>query len=557
MSQLTTRINTTAAKFPLRPVSQGRTIIVPQAENYYETGTGSPDLAQNNSRGIPTFLYAQDVLPTAAGYKSVGYIKRVLPIASYPAAEIPRFTFAVNNNIGLVASQATRILITYVIADGSAGVYQLTNAGTWLGIANVPNVDFAVPTVATVSGITYICFTRTGFAPSVFRWQLGSLVPVVLTSLAAFQGITAASGYMIAWYQATIAWSSVVSPTDFTPSLITGAGGGAVQECESDIQFCVPVQNGFLIITKGRTIAATYSGNPRYPFNFKVLQGGNGLQFLDSPNHYQITTGTEANFVYAYNSAGLQQVSLVRVSDYLPEVTDFLSGDTFDTFDTSTYSFGIVSRLFTNQRGPKKVTLVGNRYLVISYSTVAQAIPSGVNAPYLNTPIFDTALVVDTAMDRFGKINFQHIDCFELILAGFAGEPYPGIGTVENPLGLMRFVAPDSSVYSVSTNPVDPALIAPMKGVIIFGKFQLSRQNLFHLQEVDVEEVQQDNLVVIDWPTIDGKNTLPPVTGTDVDITSKQRVTLFREPGLNHTVGIVGAFDVNTVVLKFYSAGRR
>ncbi len=556
MSQLVTRINTTAAVFPLRPVSQGRTVMVPQVDTYYETGTGSPSLSQDNSRGIPTILFAQDVVPTAAGYKSVGYRQTHSIPPGVPATDIPRFTFQVSQTLPLTDSQVTRILITYQPATGNAGVYQLTDSA-WLGIASIANVPLDKPiSVATVNGVTFICFPQNVGAPGIaYYWQYGSLTPVTLTGLANFQGILAASGYMISWFKTSIAWSSVVDPTDFTPSLITGAGGGAVQEAEADIKFCVAVQNGFLIITEGRTIAATYSGNPRYPFNFKTLEGAGGIQFLDSPPHYQISQCADANFVYAYNTSGLQQMGLARAQDVFPEVTDFLSGNIFDTFDTSTYAFGIIKRLDANQRGPKKITLAGNRYLVISYSVQGRVQPTSAAPPYFNTPIFDTAIIIDTALDRYGKISFDHIDCFNLNFDGFGS---PGILTVEAPLGLLRLVGTDGAVYAVTLNPEDPELIAPMKGVVVFGKFQLSRQNLFHLQQVDIEEAtDQSNLVVIDYPSIDGKNTLTPVTGTDVDITSAQRTTLFREPGINHSVGFVGVFDLNSVVLTFYNAGRR
>lgn len=74
-----------------------------------------------------------------------------------------------------------------------------------------------------------------------------------------------------------IAWSSLIDPTDFTPSLVTGAGGGAVQGAKGDIVCCVSHTIGLVIYTNQNAVAAPTSGNARYPFNFRELVASGGI----------------------------------------------------------------------------------------------------------------------------------------------------------------------------------------------------------------------------------------------------------------------------------------
>jgi hypothetical protein len=85
-----------------------------------------------------------------------------------------------------------------------------------------------------------------------------SLVAVTLTGLVAADilGVVGVSGYLIAWTKSVIAWSSLLSPTDFTPSLATGAGGGSVQGARGDIVVCLAHTVGFVVYTNQNAVAA-------------------------------------------------------------------------------------------------------------------------------------------------------------------------------------------------------------------------------------------------------------------------------------------------------------
>ena len=144
-------------------------------------------------------------------------------------------------------------------ADGKV-YYSYDPYYNWTLAQTIPSIAGARPTTAIVNGTTYVYFARVGCY--YFDFSANQLVAQTLTGLTASSilGITSAVGYMIAWDQASVAWSSLVTPTDFTPSLVTGAGGGSVQGAKGAIVACVPHTTGFIVYTNQNAVAAPGSG---------------------------------------------------------------------------------------------------------------------------------------------------------------------------------------------------------------------------------------------------------------------------------------------------------
>ncbi len=238
---------------------------------------------------------------------------------------------------------------------------------------------------------TYIYYAATGCLRYDQTTKL--MVPVTLIGLDPTQvlGITSSFGYMIAWSATTIAWSSTLNPLDFTPSLVTGAGGGNINDISGSIVMCVPISGGFLVFCEKNVVSAKYTGNIRFPFIFKELANAGGIETQD-----QISTGSGTGDIYAWTSVGLQKLSLTLCEDVFPEATDFLAKLIFEDFDEVTLSF-----TETALGSPLNIRLsfIAQRFLVISYGTTL--------------PTYTHAIVYDEAFKRWGKIKWPHRDVFQ------------------------------------------------------------------------------------------------------------------------------------------------
>ena len=74
--------------------------------------------------------------------------------------------------------------------------------------------------------------------------------------------------------------------------------------------------------------------------------------------------------------------------------------DYWDSYSNTVITSEIVSSLVVGTEFPTKVTLISNRWLVLSYQVNQQNIG------------FSHALVFDIALKRWGKLKQDHVDCF-------------------------------------------------------------------------------------------------------------------------------------------------
>lgn len=502
MAQRDYTIELKEPRIPMLSEQQERTII------------GGSEKARAGNTGRPALYYAHNVMPTLKGLDSVGF-EEVVP------AVIPATTTLSDARI-VYSSSRVRL---YMAWDSEGRAYDLEEGETtWTQLADTTpstfdtSFDINNVTLGRVNGITYIWYKGVGCF--IYDSTLHQLTSVTLggISIADTLGITASSGYLVAYTSSATAWSSTIDPTDFVPSTLTGAGGGNVAGIGGDIKYAVPNTLGILYYSDTNVIAATYSGNVQYPFKYRPVDNSAGGISLD-------LIAYEANSAaqFAFTKAGLQSITSQKAINILPEVTDFLAGERFEDFDEATKLL-TVTELSSAMK--KKIKFVAQRYLVVSY---------GIDA-------FTHAIVYDTALERLGKLKVTHVDCLEYIGA-----------QVEIAKQSLAFLAKDGTMRWVNFARNDVST-----GVAIFGKFQYTRNRTITLQGVEIETIKTGaSLEVTDLVSYDGKTTPDQVVGTLKESAAGVRKYHFLSSASNHSLLLIGQFQLTTLFILYTLHGRR
>lgn len=507
MAQITYRANLSAKSFPFLSENLGQTVIVPQYDNTYNRQLTNPE-DMDRDAGIPQIYYGHNIMPSVAGIQSVGYT----PITVSAAITL--------QNIWLLRNDTGDKI--YMARDASASLWVLIG-GVWVS-KGAFGTNTSLITIAYVGGITYVHVQNHGCLQ--YDFGLGVFIPVTLTALVvvgvgAIIGICASSGYLLAWNASTVAWSSLTDPTDFTPSLETGAGSGSVESARGAITFCVPHFLGFVAYTTDNAVFALFTSNATYPFQFKEIVDSGGLSSLSL-----IAQDTNTGDHYVYTTSGLQRITVSGTQAYLPEVTDFVAGRLFEDYDETT---GIFSTQNLTTTMAKRISLVADRYLIISYGVT--------NLTH--------AIVYDTAHKRFGKLKIPHVAVFEYQI--------PSALAIEIPRQSIGFLQVDGTIKILDFSTSS----ALSSGVLLLGKYQFIRQRLMQLDTITLENLRVGatfSLGVLS--ALDGKN---PVAVTPYLAASNnlQRKYTCRTVGVNHSLLLKGAFSIVSLILQFSAHGKR
>lgn len=504
MAQQVYRANLSAKTFPFLSENWGRSVIVPGPDNTYNFKVASPE-DQDKDAGIPQIYYCHNVLPFGQGFQAIGFNTITSPIPGKTFATQFLLRDAQDNKVYLGLTTDWNLYISY----GLTWVYKMTlPPGSYL-------------TTAYVSGKTYIW--AIGVGCYYYDFSTAAFVSVTLTGLtvATILGIAPSFGYLIAWTKNSVAWSSTSDPTDFTPSLTTGAGGGGVEGAKGAITVCLPHTLGFMVYTTSNVVVAMYSGNARYPFQFReiVNSGGCASQELVS---YDANTGNH----YAYTTSGMQLISTQAGQTVFPELTDFISGQLFEDFDESTLTFSSTALLTTMA---KKLTVVADRYIVLSY---------GISS-------LTHALVYDMIQKRWGKLKIPHVDCFEFQLTN------PGV--FEIPKQSLAFLQADGTIKIASFS----LTASSASGCILLGKYQYVRARLLQLDQIDIENVHSSNFSLKVLTALDGKNGVFTTPTAGPGSVGLQKSYYTRAIGMNHSILCLGNFNLASLVLTFNVHGKR
>lgn len=528
MSQVVYRGNLSAKSFPLLTDFQGRTVIVVGNDNTFNRSlTSSEDV--DKDVGVPVMYYCHNVLPAPYGFSSVGYEQ--LLAKSYPAVTDFKGAKLIRTNALSAVENGPRVYFSPK-ANGECFMFAL-GATVWSVVGTtVPGVTASTNvTYASLQGITYIYFSNIGCYK--YDSVSNTLISVTLTGLEPTKilGVTTYQGYMVAYDSTSVYWSSILdidhttNSVDFVPSLLTGSGNIRPEGARGPITVVLPATFGIAIYTTSNIVSAVYSGNSRYPFNFKEVVASGGCT-SDTLVTFDSNTGNQ----YAYTTSGMQTVTATSTQTSFPEITDFLAGQNFEDFDEVTQTF---AQTILTSPMKKKLTSIADRYLIISYGITE----------------LTHAIVYDMTQKRYGKLKFTHVDCFEY--------EYLDPSQADAPRRSIAFLKTDGSV-----NIVNPSVTyAKSKGVILLGKFQYARSRTLTLEGIEIQTVHpKQSAVVYDLKSDTGGTleSVDKILAFEVSQAGQsQRVYKVHSTGVNHSILIIGGFFLASIVLVFHVHGRR
>lgn len=498
------RANLASAIFPFETTLQGRTVIIPGVDmNYnYIDQIGEPI----RDRGVPQVFYLHNVLPTPQGYQAIGYAPKIAPL-------VGASDFDTVHSLDYTNTAVARFLL--VPSAGKNYVFDAT-VGVWVSVN--PQTAGSLPqnvlvTSGHVNGASLFFYAYTGMYFYDETAKTISAQSLTGVTVSAILGMVCASGYNIVYDEkGNISWSSATDPSDFTPSLITGAGGGVVQYCKGNVRFAVPLNDGFLLYCERNIVSARYSGNINFPWVFTEVKGSAGVESIEHVSY----TG-DVPYHFAWTAAGIMQITADSASLAFPEASTFLSALIFEDFNESTIVF---TQEFLSFHLFLKVAFIAKRYLILSYGKT--------------NGVYTHALVYDNLLARWGKIKYTHVKCFEWTvpnlfgaitygqLSGVSygelydttyGELSVSVNLYEQPSKNIAFMQQDGTIVTVNMDLSE----STANGVLLIGKFQMSRNRWIGLQMVDISNTQLgNNFSAYGIVTYDGV-TFEPATSLTAD----------------------------------------
>lgn len=429
--KITYRGNLASQSFPFLSTQQPLTVIYGAQDqaftrSYVEKNIPDRDL------NVAQAYYVENCLPTVQGFLSVGFDKVTNFITDLGAFQ----AFQVDLPSGEVGYLINTILGLYLATESSSD---------WVGFLVKTSPSSRI-SVCKCQGVTYICVANEGV------WKINSsniAEAVTLTGLdmTTIIFLSSYSGYLLASQEDSFLWSSVTDPTDFTPSLATGSGGGTVEAAKGNITGLYPTASGVFISCEFNIVYAAYSNNDRYPFVLREIPDVGGVASSDQAAYSDLS-----DQLYVYTSSGLQSVTpSAGGQQVFPEATDFLQTGILEYYDFIT---GKV--LSTQSSSPLvvKLTQVADRYIVISFGET--------------TSNMSGSIVYDTAIKKWGRIVYPHVVCF----SGHV------VGDKTNAV-LSQFSFMDTTGEISVLNPH----AASVNGVVLLGKFNYVRQKFLRLSK--------------------------------------------------------------------------
>jgi len=540
MAQIPYRGNLSSAIFPMSLAKAGRSVINPRVDQNFDRRVDPPGMM--GDPGIPQAIYLENVLPTANGYQSVGY----KPIAAG--------NLAAGNIVAVlkVTAPFTSVLLQESLlvfySDGS--IRWKTPLTGWSAVSI--SGTYSAPTPGTAMSwaiVRGVCYIHIG--AELYTFNAGTLLNITATLTGITMGnvsaITGSYNYLIICKYDKVYWSSTTTPTDFVPSLVSGAGSEAVTANGTWINFARPHLSGFIIFTLTNAIFVSYTGNRSYPWKFREIQESGGFEIGTLSQN----TTNNATYYGITSSGQIQAVGPDRAELIGPEVTDYLERNiVYDVFTTGTASFTQAkdTNLTQANQFQRSITFVADRYLILSYSN------SQTNSSFI--PRYRFAIVYDTLLRRYGKLKVDHSAIIEFEATG----EILFINSSGNTVRKLYF-----DIYDQDLTNADTSLRYQHAGVLVLGKFQERRGTLITLEQIEVESPQaatviSPSTVVFSLkllPSLKGKLFDAAVTPYYDATASSDNLRVYRAHtiGVNVSLLLEGAFDLNTIAMDFVSDG--
>lgn len=566
-----TKIALNAARFPLVSTKGSRAVFVPGLDSAPRTPRafmGSEDSADYNMAQV---LYMENVMPLAEGYRSAAVSQSVAPVSG-----------AVSFDQALILRDDQETPTLYVPAggdnfmyrDGLATWFASPCAAIWLDTpaAGSTNTWATAPvTSATVSGMTFVCYGRVRGATldySIHLWDqtafaLGAgyaKLANVPFAAGTIDGISASNGYLIMWSGLEVAWAGYDIATEkfdfalYANGEFTGSGRAIPEDVRGPITAITRLPGGFIIFTTKNAVSATYnSANTAQAWAFKEVANAGGVESVE-----QLSNVSSLGSAYAYTTTGLQRISLNSAEPAYPEIADFLAERSIERYVAGT---GALTKQEYSTELRSKLTVVGNRYLVVSYGAPGAA-------------SYEYAIIVDLALQRMGKIKVDHVDAFEfgdqsqtagLTYAGAAAITYASMsatsyadtgGAPVTPVTyaphLLSFLQRDGRV--MLANWAYDARAATDAGVIILGRVQLTRGRNTQLNRIELEG--PENAVVRITPSYDGYTLQAPVPMVPVVTAPGYLIVGTMLDCKNFNIEVTGTFALTTLIFEGLPSGQ-
>lgn len=555
MGQIAYRGNLSSATYPMTISDGGRTVIVPGPDNNYDRRVDPT--GQQLDAGIPQALYLENVMPTSNGYQSVGYWNPTVPmtvpsLGAYIVQVVD--VRATENFVGpSLYDFNVRNVPLYIWSDGSftSGPYGtgvVTFSGTAISgagvysIAVVRGVCYLYYSSATVKEL-YTVEVAAGFASSLTLTNItASVLPASFLSTDDIISICGTNNYLVAHNNTTAYWSSTTTPTDFTSSLVSGAGQIDPNNADDALIYAKETLNGFYLYAQNNILYAQYTGNARYPFKFVAVTNSTGLFSGKRWEFYgQVDTG--GHYVIEKNKTIklMQQNETVPIA---PDVSDFLSRNPVQellNYSTNTFTAQVV------ETEVPSIYVHMNRYILLSVN--------GTNNTGVQTEKYTHVIVFDMHLRRYGRLKLDHTFMF------CVWAPNEVIGFVNKQTSTISYLNFD--ILGNASAPFTLLAPAAISAALLLGKFQYVRSRFLKLEEIEIEGPQNTAIVPSPnfscalFPSLDGRNLMPGEPLTASYLSGGVAKFPCHRTAQNISVLLKGAFNVNTLQLRFTPAGDR
>ena len=571
MAQSVFRLNVTASQFPFLSDQAGTSVIVPNQDTYYVKPNQFTGETADKNIGIPQFLFIENCMPTSYGMSSVGFDNATNPF--------PGGLTDADQLIYLRSRTGRRYLLNFNRTNGNVWIYS-PEVARWIYVLYISESDSRCY-IAMVKGRCFFYFKGTtvlfefdGFNTGTELFEFFAMTGVGgISDLSTMIGITGTNNFLI-FFNGTYLFYTIPpdgygTVPDFTPSLgETGAASETPSVLKGVMRICLPTQDGFYIFTSTNIVAAFYSGNIKFPWTYRELEGSSAINSLDA-----IAMDQDCYPKYAYTTEGLIKIGKTNCIPVHVEASEFMGNSIYEYFDWP--SREIVRRQLTQ---PMRISMayVSSRWLVISYGAQGE--------------IFSHAILWDEHLKRWGKIQRNHARVIQwygvpatlpstfgytyqqlldlnwtyqdllnmemtyAMLGGLEVEGEPDIALEYKSLGFIT----DTGVMQVVN--FDLGRVTD-ESVAILGRLQFTRSSRADIINIWTENLQQnpttEKTKVAILSTDDAKTVAKTEYGWPIlrNTNGMQQFNFCKSEGLNHYLRFEGDFDLATIVAVLVRTG--
>lgn len=565
------------ARFPLVSIWGQRAVVIPAADLTTRTFRAFQGAEENLDYDIPQILAGENFVPVANGVKSVSYHRIINPTVNDDFDQIFPLRDAEENTVLFSPSfgKNYRYDKTVGLWNDQPLVAMWALEGLTLSTSSIDTPATAKVSRAYVDGKTFVAYSKLALTTppgatithegSVYFWDssvpelqrvdIGDPAAIVLNLAipkGEIGGVSSSNGYLLFWSGLTIYWApfngTAFDFVAFANGEVTGAGNQIPEDIQGPITAVIPMSGGFIIFTTKNAIAAFYNANNfASPWIFKAIANAGGIE-----GYEQAAVEGNLGGLYAYTTGGVQRLTLNAAESVFPDVTDFIGGRYFETFnpDSMEFSAGAVSLEFFT-----KITYCGQRFLVISYGTYPG--------------VYSFALIYDASLQRWGKCRIRHVDAFSYsygtedafltydMLLDVTYDELGGIPYDETIIQGGALTYPRQSVaFLLSTGEVKLAVMdyrAPDDDSVSWlaiGRNEFARARLATLHTLELEGLTiDDRSKVANWRSVNGATLDPAELGFNREAAFPYSEFGFDLPtGKNHTFYVQGQFALTTLI---------